>query len=115
MESIRWRTEDVADLSYETRQQLTKLLYPTSTNNWKSLASGLGFSMIEIRNLDMDKDRCLHSMLQSYEGRTGASIPALYAAVVKIGRYDAAKVLNSYVSIYFFFLCLYRVNRPLSQ
>ena len=104
MERIRWRTEDIADLSYESRQQLTRLLYPTSTNNWKSLAAGLGFSMIDIRNFEMGNDQCVHLLLQSYEGRVGASIPALHATVVKIRRHDAAKVLDSYVSSYFFFM-----------
>ena len=104
---IKWRTEDLAKLSYDSRQQLTRLLYPTAIKDWRSLADALGFSDGDIGYFGMAREECVKQLLHSYEGREGASMPALYAAIIKIGRHDAAEVLNPYVSRGFFFLSLY--------
>lgn len=83
------------NVSHDVIEELAKYLNPVNpSNNWKKVASMLGFSWNLISNLDLKPTTATQELLERWGTKREATVYKLYMILKEIDRDDAAEVLE---------------------
>jgi len=82
------------DISPEIIFKLSRLLNPESINNWRRVASELGYSQVDINNFGINKDCAFQTLMQNWATLKGSTVFKLYNIFLNMKRDDCATVLE---------------------
>lgn len=89
----------VRDLSADIYEELGFKLNNNHPRNWVYLAGQLGFSMDQIRYLELQPRESTQNLINDWSSKPQSTVYSLHAALVKMNRPDAANLLKDFLYI----------------
>ena len=85
------------NIPYSVFEDLASKLNPEEPNNWRKLASHLGFSHERIRNIELTPNQATQELLSEWVIRPNSTAFVIYNMLTFMNRPDAAAILEPHL------------------